>query len=465
MSQSQAADQASIGNSVGSLRFLAATDWRDFVEATSSVEAILRTDPAGVYPQMDFRTRNDYRLAIERLARRSEHGEEAIARTVVALAKQRKATDGGPAHVGSFLVDDSRGGVALLERTIDARADLAMALDRWAIRRPIGPYLGGIASSPGPARWSSSSRPRSAACRPRGLELLILPALLVASQIAVSITNWWIALVVPPRRLPRLALKEGIPDELRTLVVVPTLLRDPSSVTALLESLEIRFLANRDPNLGFALLTDFGDAAEEVTPDDAVLLEHAENGIREMNARHAGPRRPYYLLHRPRRWNERERRWMGWERKRGKLTDLNALLRGEGEDRFQQIVGDVDFLETVRFVITLDTDTSLPRDAARELVGTLGHPLNQPVYEPRVGRIVEGYGILQPRVGAEHHERGALALRDSSSPASPASIPTRARCPTCTRMRSARARSSGRGSTTSTRSSGRSADGSRRTGS
>jgi cyclic beta-1,2-glucan synthetase len=145
VSQSQAADQASIGNSVSSLRFLASTDWRDFVEATSVVEEILRTDPAGVYPRMDFRTRNDYRQAVERLARRSEHGEEAIAQTVVALARDGKSPNGGPAHVGSFLVDDSRGGVAMLERAVQARRDLGMALDRWALRHPIGPYIGGIA--------------------------------------------------------------------------------------------------------------------------------------------------------------------------------------------------------------------------------------------------------------------------------------------------------------------------------
>ena len=193
----------------------------------------------------------------------------------------------------------------------------------------------------------------------------------------------------------------GIPPEYRTLVVVPSMLLNPDNVQELVEKLEVRFLANRDENLHFALLTDFRDAAEEVQPEDESLLDLAVQGIAELNARYesdSGAR--FFLFHRPRRWNPQERLWMGYERKRGKLGDLNAFLRGAAPDAFSRIVGETAKLTDVKYVITLDTDTQLPRDSARQLVGAMAHPLNRAIYCEPVERVCEGYGILQPRVGA-----------------------------------------------------------------
>ncbi len=224
---------------------------------------------------------------------------------------------------------------------------------------------------------------------------------LATGQLAIALVNWLMPLLAAPRRLPRMDFSQGIPPASRTLVVVPTLLSSTANVEGLVEALEVRFLANRDGNLHFGLLTDLCDAAEETLAQDAPLLALARTRIEALNARYAsGHGDIFFLFHRPRRWNLHDRIWMGYERKRGKLADLNALLREGDRDGFSLVVGDTRALSGVRYVITLDTDTQLPRDAARAFVGTMAHPLNRPLYDPARQRVVAGYGILQPGVSA-----------------------------------------------------------------
>ena len=224
--------------------------------------------------------------------------------------------------------------------------------------------------------------------------------LLCASQLAVALLNWLSTLLVKPRLLPRLDYSSGIAPDCRTMVAVPTLLTSASGIDHLLETIEIHYLANRDPNLYFALLTDFRDAPEETMPEDEALLQRVRAGIERLNQKYESDRPSiFFLFHRPRRWNAVENLWMGYERKRGKLTEFNALLRGGSRDCFSAMVGDPSVLPGIKFVITLDTDTQLPREAARQLVGTIAHPLNRPQFDPVRGIVTEGYSILQPRVG------------------------------------------------------------------
>ncbi|MGH8171628.1 MAG: cyclic beta 1-2 glucan synthetase, partial [Rhodanobacteraceae bacterium] len=234
--------------------------------------------------------------------------------------------------------------------------------------------------------------------------LLVLTTLFVViglSQLALALVHRVASLFIAPAALPRMDFRAGIPVNARTLVVVPTLLGDESDAETLAEELEVRFLANRDPHLHFALLTDFPDWHEETRASDARVLDAACAAIETLNRRHAGEGGDiFYLLHRPRVWNEGQSAWIGFERKRGKLGDLNALIRGGSTERFSRIVGDPQPLRGVRYVITLDTDTRLPRDAARELVATMEHPLNRPRYREDGGLVVGGYGILQPRIGS-----------------------------------------------------------------
>ncbi|MDO1528740.1 glucoamylase family protein [Fulvimonas sp. R45] len=399
--QQQAADQVSIGNSIGSLRTLSAMDWRGFVESTSLVERALRQDPAGVYARMDFATRDQYRHAVERLARHCALSERAVAEAVVALAREggdgARAEAGG--HVGFYLVDD---GLDALETRIDARPSPARWWRRLALRgrRPLVLYLGLIALLTALLAWPLVRNLPLDAGQRWPWWLLAVPVVLVSSQLAISLVNWLVTVAATPRILPRMDYDDGLPSDMRTLVAVPAMLTGADDVDELAESLLVRYLANRDRHLHFALLTDFADADAEAQPQDTVLLDLMQERIEALNAAYAGDGADrFFLFHRPRQWNPSERAWMGRERKRGKLADLNAWLRGGARDAFARVVGRADALQDVRYVIALDADTQLPRETARRFVGAMAHPLNRPVFDPAHGRVVAGHAILQPRVG------------------------------------------------------------------
>jgi cyclic beta-1,2-glucan synthetase len=219
------------------------------------------------------------------------------------------------------------------------------------------------------------------------------------SDLAVGLVHYLITLVLPPRVLPKLDFKEGIPADCATFVVMPTMLLRPESAEVLAARLEVHYLSNPDPQLRYALLTDFADSSAEQMPEDEKYLQLALEQIKALNERHSGggPDR-FFLFHRRRQWNPVQNCWMGWERKRGKLVEFNRLLRGARDTSYTVQSGDLERLPSIRFVITLDADTRLPREAARRLVGTLAHPLNQPRFDPALGRVVEGFGVLQPRV-------------------------------------------------------------------
>ena len=233
-----------------------------------------------------------------------------------------------------------------------------------------------------------------------GLTILVVLALILpASDIAVGMVNHLTTLLLPPKKLARLDYKAGIPADVESMIVVPSMLVRADSAGHLLERLEITYLANPDPILRFALLTDFADADEEFRPEDDSYVRNALDGIAALNARYApgGPDK-FFLFHRRRTWNAKQGRWMGCERKRGKLSEFNRLIRGDQGTNYTVLSGDPAQLHTIKFVITLDADTILPRESARRLVGTIAHPLNSPVFDPKKGRVVEGYGVLQPRV-------------------------------------------------------------------
>ena len=407
-SQQQAASQVSVSNSIGSLRLLEAINWREFVESLSSVEQTLRGDPARVYAAMDFSTRDRYRHVVEEVAELGAVSEGEVARQAIELAAMPTESEDADAqarqrHVGFYLLGPGR---ARLEQAIGAKLPFRDVVARTSHDWALPLYAGSIAAVTLALSARLMFEVRSGVSWPWWGELLFaLCVVLATSQLAVSIVNWMVTLIVPPQTLPRLDYGAGIAAESRTLVVVPTMLGSTATSEQLVEALEVRFLANRDPNLHFGLLTDFHDATDEHLPSDATLVESVAARIAALNDKYANDVDAFFLFHRPRRWNARERLWMGYERKRGKLGDLNALLRGHespaGGERFSRIVGRAAVLRGVRYVITLDTDTQLPRDAAAKIIGTMAHPLNRPRFGTGVKRdvVVEGYGILQPRVG------------------------------------------------------------------
>ncbi|MHB9006035.1 MAG: GH36-type glycosyl hydrolase domain-containing protein [Limisphaerales bacterium] len=399
-SQSQAADQISISHTIASLRFLSATDWRKFVEDLSVVEQTLLTDPAAVYGTMDFATRDRYRHSIEALARHSRYSELEVARRAIELAgagAREKGRLDRAAHVGYYLIDK---GQSALEQATAVDWPWSTLLVKVVHRFPLTVYAGGILTLT--ALGTFWLLQQAVALEVRGWRLVFFTVvfLLCASQLAVAVLNWLSTLLVKPRLLPRLDFSTGIGHGCRTMVAVPTLLTTAGGIDRLLESLEIHYLANRDPNLYFALLTDYRDAPEEIQPEDDALVRRVRAGVERLNVKYRDDRPGiFFLFHRPRLWNPVEKLWMGYERKRGKLTEFNALLRGGCRNCFASMVGDRSILPAVKFVITLDTDTQLPRESARQLVGTIAHPLNRPQFDPVRGIVVEGYSILQPRVG------------------------------------------------------------------
>ncbi|MBC7894949.1 MAG: cyclic beta 1-2 glucan synthetase, partial [Cytophagaceae bacterium] len=399
--QRLALTQLMMANSIMSLRDIGRCDWKLFVEKQSVMEAVLREDPSGFYPRMTFETRDKYRHVVERIAKRTSRSEESVAQAVVDLARRgpqgpQGANDPRRTHVGYYLVDD---GLDELERLSRYSPTLQETVERAVHAHPNVTFIGGLAlftllvilgvlvvvDGPARAAW--------------GLVLLLtgLPALDIAVSVVMQLVTTWL----PPRVLPRLELHEhGVPPEFRTAVVIPTLFGSVDDVREALDNVEVQFLANRGAHLHFAILSDFTDAPEETQPGDDEIAAAAIAGVRALNERHALEEPDaFHLLHRPRRWNAQQGTWMGWERKRGKLSDFNRLIRGDAQDAFSVITGDVSILRDVQYVITLDSDTVLPPDSAPELVGAMAHPLNRAVYDPDRGRVVRGYGILQPRVG------------------------------------------------------------------
>ncbi len=455
--QQQAADQVSMSNSIGSLRFLGVMDWREFVETMSVVEQTLRLDPRGTYGKMDFFTRDRYRHVVEKIARSGRLSEREVAVKAIRLARESNDHENGPedkdertAHVGYYLIDK---GLAQLERLAGVRASITESLRKASSRFPLFLYLGAIILITSIFFGGLAAKARGAGLEPWLLLATGILSLLCASQLAVAVVNWLATLLVAPHSLPRMDFSEGIPSEARTLAIVPTMLTSTQGIEHLIEALEVRFLANRDNNLLFGLLTDFQDASEEILPEDGPLVLLARQRIEELNEKYGDANSDrFFLFHRPRRWNPSERVWMGYERKRGKLAELNSFLRsgtgpssspspsptrGEGSNippplmggdkgegtgiianGFSLVVGNIAALSNVKYVITLDTDTQLPRDAARQLVGAMAHPLNRALYDENKQRVVAGYGILQPRVAVSlpGTNRSQYARMEGSNP-------------------------------------------------
>ena len=393
----QAAEQAAIGSLITSLRLVSSFDWSEFFESVSIVEQVLQRDPAGVYARMDFRSRDRYRHAIEELAEPTGEAQVRVALKSVEYARRAGERTPGArsAHVGYHLIG---GGRPAFESSIAWMPKFVERVRRNCFKWATAGYLGSIAVGTAALVAVAVGYAYVYGWRGAALLLVALLAVIPASELTIQIVQRILSYIVPPRRLPRLEYT-SLPADARTMVIVPTMLDSVERVRDLVDHLEVQAAGNLDPFIHFALLTDFRDAAAETLPHDAEVLDAARIAIDQLNARHpgdAGGR--FFLFHRHRQWNAREGLWMGWERKRGKIEEFNRLLRGATDTSFTTQVGDLDVLPTVRYCITLDSDTRLPREAARELVGIITHPLNRPTYDTSVCRVTEGYGILQPRV-------------------------------------------------------------------
>jgi cyclic beta-1,2-glucan synthetase len=392
----QSAAAVSIGNCVTSLRMLILLDWREAFDEHSRVERKLAQDPATVYSGMDFETRDRYRGAVEEISRAGHRDETEVANAAVELAR-KAAVEGDTvlpqSHVGYYLIGRGR---PLLVKSLEVSEPPGRRVLEWVYQHHTPLYLGGVGGLTMSLLGLIFVLGAGFGTGPPMLFIVALLSLPVISQLAVQMVNYLCTHLLPPRLLPKMSFaKGGIPDQFRTLVVVPMMLASEGSLHREIEKLEIRYLANQDPNLIFALFSDYVDADTAQTEGDE-LLQVAIDGIEALNQRHGENR--FYLFHRERVWTECEQSYIGWERKRGKLEELNRLISGETQPGEQSIVhvGEAQRLTDIRFVITLDSDTQLLRDTARRLVETLAHPLNCPYLGQEENP--DSYAIIQPRV-------------------------------------------------------------------
>lgn len=406
--QRQAMCQVSIGYAITSLRFLGEEDWPRFFEEVSLVEKVLAKDPSSIFNRMDFPSRDEYRHQIEKIARRFGVSEIAVARRILERAEQANGEEKSiTSHVGYYLLGAGRPQLEQeLEKEWGSMRRFWCQFRRFIRHNPAEIYFSGILLGIALFMMVYLSYAFTMSYNsPRQRLLIMAVILLPASTLAVPLVNWLVTQIKSPSFLPKLELQEGIPEELRTIVVIPTLLISVTRVKELLEQMEVYFLANRDDRLHFALLGDYTDAETEDLPTDAEILLAAIHGIKALNHKYGQDR--FFLFHRKRQWNSTEHVWMGWERKRGKLLEFNRLLCQDGLTSYVTQVGNLSLLPKFRYVITLDTDTQLPRDIAKKLIGTMAHPLHSPHFSKDGKRVVEGYGILQPRISVSVLNAGA----------------------------------------------------------
>jgi len=395
--QIQAEIQVAIGNSITGLRLISELDWSDIFEMLSKTEQILRRDPDGVYARMDFESRDYYRHEVEKLARAFGLTEIQVAERAVSCAEG--GGDSSPKnHVGFYLV--GKGRKILLEQ-IGKTSVKKWRLSFTRCEKPKSVYITvalflTVFLVTYFMYYTGTHDGTSSIFWP------ILTAVLVfipCSELGISLSNTIISHIYSPVMLPKLELKSGIPEDMTTFVIVPALLTSPARARELVMQMEVHYLANREANLYFALVGDFKDADSEKTESDDEISEAALKAVEWLNAKYSSGNAPvFYYVHRSRKYNESQRRWMGWERKRGAIVEFNKLLRGDGNTGFSIISGDISALPYVKYVITLDADTSLPMGTAKKLIGTMAHPLNRAVFNESTGIVSEGHGILQPRI-------------------------------------------------------------------
>ena len=403
--QQQAAMSVTVRNIITSMRLTSAYDWHSFFEGVSMVDAVLRQ--GSNFGEMDFATRDQYRRAVEDLSRGSDHTEIEVAERAVHRAKRSRVDTQSNGHPhedrqsdpGYYLIATGR---RPFERELGFRLPWRRKLLRMYVAAAVPGYLGTIAVLTAIVLALPLARSQALGVSTPLLFLLGLVALVPASDLAITLINRAVTDLFGPRTLPRLELKDGVPEELRTMIVVPTLLTSPETISEQVERLEVHYLANSDGDLRFALLSDWMDADNETMAGDDELLAAAVAGIEHLNQQYVaapGGGSRFFLFHRKRVWNECQQKWMGWERKRGKLHELNQFLRGATDTTFLPLAGaPPEPVMGVRYVITLDADTHLPRGAAARLVGTMAHALNRPKYDASEGRVVDGYGLVQPRI-------------------------------------------------------------------
>lgn len=403
----QTARKGSIGNCIISLKYISSSNWVNVFEELSKLESILRSDPSGIYNIMDLSSKNIYRKRVEQLALEFDVSEKHVASKVVELARRAledkedlsDANYSKECHVGYYIIDE---GINQLREEIGVKKTFGKICTDFIKSRPLIFYVGSVGIltiliSLLIAQYIfREAQKYNTLLALIGILVLFIPA----TDISVNFINWILNHLFKPSFFPRIELKEGIPEEYSTMVVIPALLPDENRARELIDNLEKYYLSNRENNLFFALAGDYKDSDSKDMPGDSQIIKIAIDRVRELNKKYSkGEKDIFYFFNRHRQFNDRQKKWMGWERKRGALMEFNDMLLGSRKTSYSITSKDISLLPKVKYVITLDADTVLPLGTAKKLVGTMIHPLNLPHIDEEKGIVVRGYGLMQPRIG------------------------------------------------------------------
>lgn len=390
--------QINIGSCINSIREVEGLNWKENFEKISELEKILRSDPSGIYKDMDFETKDYYRHCVEKISKRFKLSEIYLARKAIECARDDKSTLLLKKHVGYYLMQE---GVKCLKTKVGIKDKgfnlLTMKISKHSVKfyiciNVIGTIL---------LAWMLDTYIYLGDNYEISWKYFIALAALIipCSEIINSILNWSINHLSEPAFIPKMEFKNGIPDEYKTTVVVPTLLTSERKILDLISDIEVYYMGNKDKNIYFAVLGDFADSKLEFEQKDNELIECALKNIKLLNKKYnKNTEDKFYFLNRYRMFNEKQRSFIGWERKRGKLMEFNALLRGDKNTSYNTISGNISSLMDVKYVITLDSDTMLPRDNSKKLIGAMAHILNVPVLSDDKKTVLRGHALMQPRV-------------------------------------------------------------------
>ncbi|WP_409069019.1 GH36-type glycosyl hydrolase domain-containing protein [Clostridium sp. FAM 1755] len=393
----QSKQQIVMGNCINGLREIEAINWKNIFQNVSVIEQILKEDPLEVYSDMDFPSKNFYRNKIERLSRKLKLPESYIAKKSIECAKQFKSQieeDNYKRHVGYYIVEEK--GVRLLKKVLGVKSEGRDKTKDFLIRNKVRSYITSIIFFTFIFEFFIIKSIGYTNIYATLLQFIIL--LIPSSEIVVSILNWSLNNLTKPDFIPKLQFTNGISEEASTVVVIPTLIGSKKRAKELVKDMEVYYLANKEKNLYFAILGDFKDSNSEKEENDEEIIKEMLKGVKELNNKYSKEKEIFFFLNRYRKYNEKEKAWMGWERKRGKLEEFNRLIRGDKNTSYNVISGDINILKRVKYVITLDADTKLPRDVAKRLIGAMEHPLNNPIIDEVKKVVVHGYGLMQPRI-------------------------------------------------------------------
>ena len=391
-----ALQKVSMGNCITSIKEIQRIDFLEIFEKINGVEEILKNDPAGVYEKMDHKTKEYYRNKIKEVSKKTKISEIYVAKMLLKLANEEE-TNLKSTHIGYYLIDE---GINLLYKELDYnKKEMDKKIKAKLYIFTI--YALTVLVTGLQTIWIHKHI--------NNVWLLILSILfmfLPISELIVQLTNYILGKVVKPKLIPKIDFYDGIDEKNTCMVVIPTIVKTKEKVHEMINKLEVFYLANKSKNIYFTLLGDCSESKKRSEPYDQEVIEEGIKQVNILNEKYKNEEFPIFnFLYRSRSWNKKESCYIGWERKRGLLTQFNEYLLGHERNKFKaNTIQDYKCenskdMPNIKYIITLDSDTELTFNSAFELIGAMSHILNKPVLNDERNLVIDGHALIQPRVG------------------------------------------------------------------